>query len=130
MEVEALLPEQQPQVSRHVAACDVDAHDAVRHGEPLADGHRMRHPVPRVQHHARRPPRRVPGASQTGRSTYSTTTATRVQNSTHHSSKVCVCMCVYIYTVMSKSLRPPSFLRGKSLYYQQTILKSYRSVLQ
>ena len=35
-----------------------------------------------------------------------------------------------LHTVMSKSLRPPSFLRGKSLYYQQTILKSYRSVLQ
>ena len=36
----------------------------------------------------------------------------------------------HTHTVVSKSLRPPSFLRGKSLYYQQTILKSYRSVLQ
>ena len=37
---------------------------------------------------------------------------------------------VCTYTVVSKSLRPPSFLRGKSAYYQQTVLKSYRSVLQ
>ena len=58
------------------------------------------------------------------------------QTHTHTHTHIYIYIYIYThthtctYTVVSKSLRPPSFLRGKSLYYQQTILKSYRSVLQ
>ena len=38
-EVDALLPEEQPQISGHVPPRHVHAHDAVRHREPLVDRH-------------------------------------------------------------------------------------------
>ena len=59
MQVVSLLAQQQLEVARDVTPGDVRPHDAVWHGEPLVDGHRVSHAVTRVQHHARRATRRV-----------------------------------------------------------------------
>lgn len=55
------LAQQRLQVLGHVAAGDVDAADAVGHGEALVDGHGVRHAVARIQNHARRPAAGVEG---------------------------------------------------------------------
>ena len=59
VEVVALLAQQQLEVAGHISPSDVDAHDGVRHGEALIDGHSVCHSVTRVQHHACRSASRI-----------------------------------------------------------------------
>lgn len=55
MEIIALLTQVEAKEARDVSSSDVNAHDRVRHGEALINGHSMGDTIPRIQHDPRGP---------------------------------------------------------------------------